>query len=205
MTLALLAGAAAVAAAELDSTLAFQLMVSRPIVLGPLLGLALGNPLVGAFSGFVVELLSHDKIPVGGLVPANATVSAGAAVLLALPPLAVGVPLAVPAGLLLGWAHERLVETSLRRRRGGLARSACQALVRGESPALGGLVFRELVLQFAATLALLVAALVLLKPLGTLAWSRLSDTVFGRGLWMTVMAAPWFGGGMLAHSLRLRR
>jgi hypothetical protein len=201
----LAAGAAVVAAAELDSTLAFQLMVSRPIVLGPILGLALGNPLLGAFVGLVVELLSHDKIPIGGLIPANATVSVGAGLLLALGPGAVALPVAVPAGLFLGWLHERAVDSPLRRRRGRVALEIAARLGRGEPVGLGGFVVRELCVQFAANLALLGVALVVLKPLGTLAWAVLAGTAFGSGLWAAVLIAPWFGVGMLAHSLRLSR
>lgn len=197
--------AGAVAAAELDSTLAFQLMVSRPIVLGPLLGLALGNPLVGAFVGLVVELLSHDKIPIGGLIPANATVSAGAGLLLALGPGAVAIPVAVPAGLFLGWLHERAVDSPLRRRRGRVTLEIAARLGRGEPVLLGGFVARELFVQFAANLALLAAALVVMKPLGALAWEVLAETPLGSGLWAAVLIAPWFGAGMLAHSLRLSR
>ncbi|MBI4678903.1 MAG: PTS sugar transporter subunit IIC [Elusimicrobia bacterium] len=201
----LAAGAAVVAAAELDSTLALQLMVSRPIVLGPLLGLGMGNALMGAFVGLIVELYSHDKIPIGGLIPANAAVSAGAGLLLALGPGAVGLPVAVPAGLFLGWLHERLVDSPLRRRRGRLAHSTAEALARGVDAPLGRMIAQELALQFVATWALLIAALVVLKPLGMRTWAVLSPTALGTGLWFAALAAPWFGMGMLAHSLRLNR
>ncbi|MFA6315791.1 MAG: PTS sugar transporter subunit IIC [Elusimicrobiota bacterium] len=201
----LAAGTALVAAAELDSTLAFQVMVSRPIVLCPLLGAILGNPLMGAFVGLVVELLSHDKMPIGGLIPANATVSAGGALLLALGPGAVALPVAVPAGLVLGRLHERLVDSPLRLRRGQIARRVAAALGRGEDVRLGGLAARALLLQFGATFVLLAAFLLALKPLGVLAWSSLDGTALKTGLWVALLIAPWSGLGMLAHSLRWAR
>ncbi|MBI5622486.1 MAG: PTS sugar transporter subunit IIC [Elusimicrobia bacterium] len=201
----LAAGAAAVAAAELDSTLAAQLMVSRPIVLGPILGFAMGSPLVGAFVGLVVELLSHDKIPVGGLIPANAPISAGAGLLLALGPGAVALPVAVPAGLLLGRLHGPLVDAPLRRRRGRMAREVGETLARGEDVSLGLLAGRELLLQFLANLAMLLAVIVVVKPLGRLTWRVVEDTALGTGLWSAVLISPWAGLGMLAHSMRLAR
>ncbi|MBI5211483.1 MAG: PTS sugar transporter subunit IIC [Elusimicrobia bacterium] len=204
-SLGLAVGAAAVAAAELDATLALQIMVSRAIVIGPLLGLAFGDLTTGVLVGLVVELLSHDKLPVGGQIPANATVSAGAGVLLAIGPQPLPVSLAVPAGLFLGWLHERLVDNPLRRRRGRMSRVVGAGIRRGAEVSLGGLVARELVIEFGATLALLLAALLALKPLGVQPWAAEARTVLGAGLWTALSLAPWFGAGMLAHSLRVKR
>ena len=200
----LAAGAAVVAAAELDSTLAFQLMVSRPIVLGPILGLALGNPLLGAFVGLVVELLSHDKILIGGLVPANATVSVGAGLLLALGPGAVALPVAVPAGLFLGWLHERAVDSPAASARPGGARDRGAPRPRG-AVGLGGFVVRELCVQFAVNLALLGSRWSCTQALGHVGLGGpgrhgVRVRPVGRGPDRALVRR-----GMLAHSLRLGR
>ena len=50
-----------------------QFMISRPIVAGPLIGLALGDPFTGLVTGALLELLWVDRIPVGPYVPPNDT------------------------------------------------------------------------------------------------------------------------------------
>ena len=50
-----------------------QFMISRPIVAGPMIGLALGDPYTGLTAGAFLELLWVDRIPVGPYVPPNDT------------------------------------------------------------------------------------------------------------------------------------
>jgi PTS system mannose-specific IIC component len=57
----------------LDRTAAFQLMLSRPIVAGPLTGLVLGEPLIGLQAGMLVELLWLGRLPVGASIPPDDT------------------------------------------------------------------------------------------------------------------------------------
>lgn len=57
----------------LDRTAAFQVMLSRPIVAGPLTGLVLGDPLVGLQVGMLVELLWLGRLPVGASIPPDDT------------------------------------------------------------------------------------------------------------------------------------
>ncbi|HNU85753.1 MAG: PTS sugar transporter subunit IIC [Pseudomonadota bacterium] len=52
---------------------AVQLMVSRPVVAGPLMGLILGDALTGLVTGALLELLWIDRIPVGSHVPPHDT------------------------------------------------------------------------------------------------------------------------------------
>lgn len=71
---------------------AVQLMISRPIVIAPLVALILGDVATGLFIGAVVEMLWSDRPPMGNYVPPNdsltALVMTAAAVLAS--------PLAVP-------------------------------------------------------------------------------------------------------------
>lgn len=57
----------------LDRTAAFQLMLSRPLVAGPLTGLVLGQPLLGLQVGLLVELLWLGRLPVGASIPPDDT------------------------------------------------------------------------------------------------------------------------------------
>jgi PTS system mannose-specific IIC component len=65
-----------------------QFMISRPIVAGPLTGLALGDAYTGLMTGALLELLWSDRIPVGPYVPPNDTfvaILATAGAILAIP------------------------------------------------------------------------------------------------------------------------
>lgn len=69
----------------LDRTAFMQTMVSRPLVAGPLVGLALGQAHVGLAAGVVLELLWVNRLAMGGVNPPNACLAAvvvtGAAIL----------------------------------------------------------------------------------------------------------------------------
>ncbi len=54
----------------------FQLMISRPVVTGPIIGLVLGDPHMGLISGALVELLWIDRLAVGAYVPPHDTIVA---------------------------------------------------------------------------------------------------------------------------------
>ncbi|HEX4049212.1 MAG TPA: hypothetical protein VH309_15300, partial [Elusimicrobiota bacterium] len=130
------AGAGLVALFELDAASIGPFLLSRPIVLGPLVGWALGSPWLGAEFGVVFEALTLEELPLGGRLDFSAPAAAGVAVVLAAGPLALPGAAAFPAGLLAGWAHAR-AERALRAGRGALARRAEAALDRGEPPRLG--------------------------------------------------------------------
>jgi PTS system mannose-specific IIC component len=70
---ALVAGVAAI-----ERKGALQLMLSRPLVLGPLLGWALGDAQGGLVIGIPLELLFLGGVNLGGSLPDNETLLAGA-------------------------------------------------------------------------------------------------------------------------------
>ena len=53
---------------SLDRAAAFQIMVSRPIVAGPVIGFLLGQPGVGIIIGGMAELLWSHQPPLGGFL-----------------------------------------------------------------------------------------------------------------------------------------
>jgi len=57
----------------LDRTHAFQVMISRPIVAAPLMGVFLGNPMDGLLVGVTVELLWTHHLPMGTVTPPDET------------------------------------------------------------------------------------------------------------------------------------
>ncbi len=64
----------------IDRVFAFQFMLSRPIVLAPLLGALTGNLAVGLIIGASIELLWLNAPPVGAYLPYDDTFSAAVAV-----------------------------------------------------------------------------------------------------------------------------
>lgn len=53
-----------------------QVMISRPIVAGPLVGWMLNDPYTGLLCGTLIELLWIDRQPIGTYVPPNGTITA---------------------------------------------------------------------------------------------------------------------------------
>jgi PTS system mannose-specific IIC component len=68
----------------LDRVALIQVMISRPLVAGPLTGLVLGNPLIGLEVGMLLELLWLGRLPVGAAIPPDDTQVAVGATILAL-------------------------------------------------------------------------------------------------------------------------
>jgi PTS system mannose-specific IIC component len=88
-----------------------QAMISRPVVIAPLIGLLLHNPYAGLIIGALIELIWIDRLPIGNYVPPNDSLTAVVATSIAVitgsklggaPPqlMALSVLLAIPCGLL---------------------------------------------------------------------------------------------------------
>lgn len=61
---------------SLDRTALLQIMVSQPIVAGPLVGFVLGDPVTGLTIGCIMELFWIGAMPIGSSVPPNETAAA---------------------------------------------------------------------------------------------------------------------------------
>lgn len=140
----------------LDSTGALQVMLSRPLVVGGVFGLILGDLGQGLFVGSLVELLCIAGLPVGSLVPPDGVAAAAAAVAVAhslsselarhwtTAAAAMGVLAAVPAGAL--GARAEIWQRRLVNR---LSRRADAELDAGRLPGLGAVLALALVLAWA--------------------------------------------------------
>ncbi len=83
MSVELFSGALIALLCGLDRTAAFQVMISRPLVAGPLVAWVLGEPLIGLQLGMLVELLWLARLPVGAAIPPDDTQVAIAGTVLA--------------------------------------------------------------------------------------------------------------------------
>jgi len=59
---------------SIDRTAAFQIMISRPVVTSPLIGMMLGDVMTGIQAGLIIELLWIGALPVGASVPPDETI-----------------------------------------------------------------------------------------------------------------------------------
>lgn len=136
-----LIGAGVAILAGLDRTAALQIMISRPLVAGPIVALLLGDVMTGLIVGMLIELLWLCRMPVGASIPYDDTqVAVGATTLaIALTGTAgegIGLTLcALLIALPLGKIGQT-IERSVRARNQLLPARAQCALDKGELPAI---------------------------------------------------------------------
>ena len=123
----------------LDRSVAFQVMISRPLVAAPLIGLVLGQPLTGILVGGLLELIWMGRPPLGGAIPPSECLGAiviTGGVIMASPDAPASKAL-ISLGLVIGLPLARLgalLEKQRRKVNGTLLRRA-QALVAAGRPA----------------------------------------------------------------------
>lgn len=100
-----------------------QAMISRPIVVAPVIGIFLGNPYAGLMIGAILELFWMDRIPVGIYIPPNDSIAAVFATSMAILAgnatgvvskelIALSILLAIPFGLLAQKVDAKIVESN---------------------------------------------------------------------------------------------
>jgi mannose/fructose/N-acetylgalactosamine-specific phosphotransferase system component IIC len=190
----------------LDRTQAFQVMLSRPVVLAPLLGLWAGELALGAAIGIAFEFLYAGRLPVGSNIPPCDTLAAlGAAGILVLVP-ALDTPgeagLAVAIALPLAeWG--RVVDVWIRRVNGRIASRIDELVSEGDISYV----------EVGPLLSLAIAALAWgTSLLFFFTFSTLAIAVIGRlpgwldaGLSLFLAGLPLLGLAESATTLDLRR
>lgn len=192
------AACALLAVLELDAVLVAQTLISRPLVIGALLGALTGHLQAGLLFGAAFELLSLCDLPVGGCLTWSAPVAAGTATVIA--GGGASIPLAFAGGVLAGVLHSR-AEAFERARRA----AAGDALVRrAESGggvlarALGTSILLHALMTFAVAGAVAAAVLALDRSW----WSQAPDFLRAAAALMAA-SAPWLGlSGVTAWGLR---
>lgn len=188
-----------------------QAMVSRPVVVAPVVGFALGDVSTGLIIGALVELLWMDQLPVGVYIPPNdsvvAAVATGSAVLagsrldheMTREMIALAVLLVLPLGYLaqkmdrwIAVSNNTLSDRAIERAAGGDARGITGSLLLG--------LLRTLVLQTGFIFLFLLAGgavLVRLYPL-------LSGDVPMRALGIVFWSLPLIGVAAVLNAVRQR-
>jgi PTS system mannose-specific IIC component len=141
-----------------------QLMISRPVVAGPVIGLVLGDPYTGLISGALVELLWIDRLAVGAYVPPHDTivavlVTAGSIIggmglgPFSIQRVAFSVLLYLPAGIL-----AQRMDVWIRQSNDGLAREALEEVKAGHIEAVSKNHLRALLRTWLVTTAFIFIA-----------------------------------------------
>ncbi len=100
-----------------------QTMISRPIIIAPVIGIILGNPYAGLIIGAILELFWIDRIPVGIYIPPNDSIAAVLAASIAILSgqfpgavtkelMALSILLAIPFGILAKKIDVKIMESN---------------------------------------------------------------------------------------------
>lgn len=185
----LLPGAAAVAALELDAVHAGQTLVSRPLVVGTVIGWLSGDALGGAALGASFEVLGLADLPVGGCLTWSAPVAAGVAALLSGAGAESG-PCFL-AGLVAGVAHARVEAFERGRRVAPVAALEADAAA-GKKPRHGLTLGFSMLFHFLLTLALVAGATRLFARPALATWPSLPAPLRA-GVSAAAAGALWVG------------
>jgi mannose/fructose/N-acetylgalactosamine-specific phosphotransferase system component IIC len=202
----IIAVAGGIAAA--DTTALFQGMLFQPLVVGTLLGAALGLPLEGALLGGLLQLLWISDLPIGGasfpdIGPASAGVIGGVLLVGVPEPVSLGQAglAAVICALPLAWLAGRTVIWQRRYQRGMAPRAL--AAVRAHRPGyLRWLLVEGITLSFVRGALFAFTAALLTGRLLPLLWSptRLPDPNY----WLLLTVLAGAGAAQAAGLLDLR-
>lgn len=195
-----LVGCAALAVLELDAALVAQTLVSRPFVVGILLGALSGAPHSGALFGASLELMSLVDLPVGGCLAWSAPVAAGTAALLA--GRGCAIPVSLAGGIAAGVVHSHL-EAFERARR-----AATGDVLAGHAASggwtLGLALGVSLTIHVAITFAVSFAAVTLITTFDRY-WWPLAPEFVRAGAAFAAANAAWIGlSSVVAWGLRRR-
>ncbi|MEQ1920392.1 MAG: PTS sugar transporter subunit IIC [Elusimicrobiota bacterium] len=192
------AACAVLAALELDAVLVAQALISRPLIIGAVLGTLTDNVYAGLFFGAAFELLSLCDLPVGGCLTWSASVAAGTATLLA--GRGTSFSLCFAGGVAAGVLHARL-EALERTRRASTGDALARAAEAG-----GGTLGRALGVSIAghAAMTFAVAGLVMtcVSFLDRRWWAGAPEFIQA-GAALVSSSAPWIGlSGVTVWGLR---
>lgn len=184
---------------ELDTTYAFQLMFSRGIVAGPMLGLLTGNVLTGIQVGLFTELLFLDINPLGGMLPPSAAICCTLS--MAFYTLQIPVYFAFFFGVV-GAMLFSVCEVALRKHRSNwLAQE--EEKIHDVPARINGVIVRALGMSFIGNFLFVLLFSLALGPAFAKLLPHLPDQLQLAGKF-AYMAVPWIGLATLLSAFRLK-
>ncbi|PCI37536.1 MAG: hypothetical protein COB53_06055 [Elusimicrobia bacterium] len=184
---------------SLDRTLIGQWMVSRPVVLGTALGWVLGDVQTGWWVGLLLEAISLDTEPVGGVIGLNGTIAVSVTLLAALGDARLPLGAAFPLGLVFGLLY-RPLEEKLRRRRDGWTGLFASRLREGERAPWAKAYVTSFFEEFATAAFVLTAATFAATAAAGILW-RAAPAFVRVGLEDALAISPLLAAGTLIWQL----
>lgn len=186
-----------------------QAMISRPIIVAPVIGLALGAPYAGLMIGAVLELFWIDRVPIGIYIPPNDSIAAVLAVSMAAQAgqrsgavgpelIALSILLAIPCGLLVKKIDVKIIESNDR-----LSDQALEDAKTVDLRAIEFKVYAGLAKVFLVYTAFLFLSQMMLIPLLIWGFPKLPAAA-GSMLWMTYYFLPLLGIAVAIHTIKMR-
>lgn len=191
---------AVLALLELDATYLGQILISRPTIVGSILGALSGDFFLGLQLGIFTELIYLDFMPIGGVLPPSGAISCGVAVIMARF-FKMDIYFAFFVGIIGGIAFSFL-EKELRRLRTKLL-PAVEASLKENKTSVGSVMFQSLLLQFLSIYAFLIVCVSLVGP----AFGSISNRIpehLHMAFKFSYFVVPWIGlaGLLLSFSAK---
>ncbi|MRR16471.1 MAG: hypothetical protein EG826_08460, partial [Deltaproteobacteria bacterium] len=186
-----------------------QAMVSRPVIIAPVVGVILGNPYTGLIVGALLELLWIDRLPIGIYVPPNDSIAAAGAASLAILAgqslggvtnelTALAILVAVPFGILAKKIDIRIIESNNR-----LSDQALLAAKSGDFHAIENKIYLGLARAFLSYFASLFILQIALIPLLIWMYPKLPAEIHTM-LSLTYLFLPLLGIAVGLNTIKLR-
>ena len=194
----IMSACAVIAILELDAVMVAQILVSRPLIVGLIMGTLTGSINSGVFLGGTFELLSVCDLPVGGSLTWSSTIASGTSSLLAAggTPL----PLCFIGGIASGIFHCRLeaIERSWRASSG----EAVALLAEQDIHFLGRALGSSILIHAFATFCVAILAVSTIDMISRYGWMAVPECIQS-GASSMVYGAPLIGlSGILARGLK---
>jgi PTS system mannose-specific IIC component len=186
-----------------------QAMISRPVVIAPIIGLFLNNLYAGMIIGALIELIWMDRLPIGTYIPPNDSLAAVAATSIASiagsklggtsPELiALSVLLAIPCGALAKQMDVMIIKSN-----DAFSDQAIQDAKENNIKAIERKNYRGLIKVFLFYVVFLLAAQAVFIPLVIWAYPQFNLTLT-RALSFTYYFLPLLGIAVAINMLKLR-
>ena len=192
----------------LDSVF-IQAMISRPVVVAPLIGLFLNNIYAGLIIGALIELIWIDRLPIGTYIPPNDSIAAvvaisitalGGSSLGGVSPelIALGVLLAIPCGMM-----AKQMDVMIIRSNDTLSDKALEDAKENNIKAIERKNYLGLIKVFSFYAVFLLVVLAILIPSVIWIYPKFNETLL-RALSFTYYFLPLLGIAVAINMLKLR-
>ncbi len=189
MILSLIGFSALVALLELDTTYVGQILISRPLIVGTLLGALTGNLFLGLQVGIFIELIYIDYLPIGGTIPPSGAISASVAILMN-HFFAMDIYFAFFVGIVCGQIFV-FVERSVREKRSSFLNKLEKALI-GRKVPLNKVMFKSIAAEFLVVFIFLILSMIVIGPLFSFMHKDISEKIHV-AFQFSYYIVPWVG------------